>query len=175
MTDFHGAQSGALDERNRILSAPAHGLARLCFVGPMVARNPGHVTTQGEILAEMFRRLGYPVIAVSSSPNRYVRLADTAATLWRSRHEMDVVGLMIFGGRSFVVEDMASSIASRSGIPIVMALHGGALPEFFQRFPRWSGRVLRRAALLVVQTEYLGKTVARYGIPTQSVPNVLDL
>ena len=141
----------------------------------MVAKNPGHVTTQGEILAGVFRDRGYPVIAVSLSANRYVRLADIAYTLWQSRREIDVVVLMVYGGPSFVVEDVASRIAARSGLPIVMALHGGALPEFFERFPGWTRRVLARAALLVVQTDYLARAVARYGISTRIVPNVVDL
>src|SRR5713226_6411926 len=52
------------------------GRPRLCFVGPMVGRNPGYVTTQGEILSDQFKHAGYSVISVSASPTRYMRLTD---------------------------------------------------------------------------------------------------
>ena len=47
---------------------------RLCHVGPMVGRNRGHVTTQGEILTDGFRRAGY-----QSSPSAKSRLYSARA------------------------------------------------------------------------------------------------
>src|SRR2546421_397608 len=85
-------------------------LPRLCFVGPMVGRHPGHVTVQGEILASLMGRAGYPSMAVSSHRNRYVRLADIAATLVAKREWIDVQLVQVFGGPSFVVEDVASAL-----------------------------------------------------------------
>src|SRR5215470_10889269 len=88
---------------------------RLCFIGPMVGRNRGYVTTPGEVLSDHFAASGYHVISVSSSPNRYVRLADIVTNLIRYRHSVDIMLLQVYGERSFVVEDIASWLGERFG------------------------------------------------------------
>src|SRR6266478_1815830 len=115
---------------------------RVCFVGPMVGRNRGYVTTQGEILSDYFEAKGCFVVSVSSSPNRYMRLADIVTTLIRCRRKFDVLIVQVFGERSFIVEDIASWLGQRFGHRIVMVLHGGTLPDFMNRFPNWTRRVL---------------------------------
>lgn len=148
---------------------------RLCFVGSMVGRNPGHITQQGQVLAELFAQAGYAVISVSAFLNRYRRLADIVTTLIRQRRHMDIVILEIYGGQSFVVEDAASWLASRFGLRIVMWLHGGALGKFTDRFPRWTRRVLSRADLLVTPSEFLTRAMSKRGFRAHVVPNVIDL
>src|SRR5262245_3700123 len=128
---------------------------RLCFVGPMVGRNPGYVTTQGEILADYFASAGYPTISVSASPNRYARLCEIITTLLRKRNEINIQCLQVFGGPSFIVEDIASWLGRRFGHRLVMVLRGGALPEFMARYPRWSCRVLSRADAVVAPSPFL--------------------
>ena len=108
----------------------------------MIGKNAGLVTTQGERLAELFAADGYPVIAVSTARNRYVRLADITSTLVRRRHDYDVMVLQVFSGPSFVVEDIASWLGKRFGKRIIMVMRGGAMPEFIARFPGWVERVL---------------------------------
>jgi len=147
----------------------------LCFVGPIVGRHPGYVTTQGEILADLFGREGYPVIAVSTHRNRYMRLIDIVQTLIRRRNQIDIQCLQVFGGPSFVVEDIASFIGRTFDQRIIMFIHGGAMPEFMARFPRWSQRVLRRANVIVTPSEYLARVIRQYGIQARVIPNVLEL
>ena len=81
----------------------------------MVGRHPGYVMTQGEILADHFASAGYPTISVSASPNRYTRLCEIITTLLRERSAVDVQCLQVFGGPSFVVEDIASWLGKLFG------------------------------------------------------------
>jgi L-malate glycosyltransferase len=162
-------------ERTPLMTRATEGRPRLCLVGPMVGRNPGYVTTQGEVLADHFRAAGYEVIAVSSATNRYVRLLDIAATLLRCRRIADLILLQVFGGPSFVVEDMASALARLVGVRVIMHLRGGAMPEFLARFPRWSRRVLDRAERIVAPSTFLARAVAPYGYAAHIIPNVVDL
>lgn len=150
-------------------------LLQLCFVGPMVGRNPGYVTTQGEILADQFASAGYPTISVSASPNRYVRLYEIIATLLRNRNRVDIQCLQVYGGPSFIVEDAASWLARRFGQHLVMVLRGGAMPEFMARYPRWTSRVLRRADTIVTPSAFLKRAVGRVGLNAHIVPNVVHL
>lgn len=150
-------------------------MLRLCFVGPMVGHNPGHVTTQGEILADHFASISYPVISVSASSNRYIRFLDIMKTLIRRSREVDIQCLQVYGGPSFVVEDVASRLARLFGHRIVMVLRGGAMPEFMAHYPHWTARVLRRADALVAPSPFLAKVLAHYGFAVRIIPNVVDI
>ncbi|MGH9661911.1 MAG: glycosyltransferase family 4 protein [Bryobacteraceae bacterium] len=141
----------------------------------MVGRNPGYVTTQGEILTDHFRAAGYEVVSVSASPNRYIRLLDIAATLVRCLRRVDIVLIEVYGGPSFVVEDVASALVHLSGRRMVLHLHGGAIPEFTARFPNWTRRVFGRADAIVVPSGFLATAVGVYGRTPRIIPNVIDL
>lgn len=53
---------------------------RLCIVEPMLGRNPGWVTSQEDILSDLFREVGYQVLEISSVKNRLTRLLDLSNT-----------------------------------------------------------------------------------------------
>lgn len=148
---------------------------RLCFIGPLVGRHPGYVTTQGEILSDRFTEAGYKTIEASSHPNRYVRLADIAATIIKHRKEIDVLVLNTYSGPSFVVEDIASRLGRLFGHRIVMVLRGGAMPDFMARFPRWATQVLKRADAIIAPSGYLAKAIAPYGFQARVIPNVIEI
>jgi L-malate glycosyltransferase len=148
---------------------------RLCFVGPMVGRNPGFVTTQGQRLADLFLMLNYPVISVSAKTNRYHRLGDIVKTLILNRQAIDIMMLEVYSGPSFVVEDVASQLGKWFGHRIIMVLHGGAMPEFIARFPKWTRRVLSRADVLVAPSPFNARAVTQFGFEARVIPNVIDL
>src|SRR5262249_46604487 len=148
---------------------------RLCIVGPLIGLNPGFVTTQGEILSARFTDVGYNVISVSASKNRYQRLADITHTLLARKHEMDLIIINVYGGPSFVVEDVASFLGKKNRKPMVFVLRGGAFPDFMARFPNWTRRVLQRAQVLVAPSQYLARAVADYGFEPKIIPNIIDI
>jgi glycosyltransferase involved in cell wall biosynthesis len=59
--------------------------------------------------------------------------------------------------------------------PLVMTLHGGSIPEFMARFPRWALSVLRRADCLVTPSEFLRRVVVERGLEARVIPNLIDL
>jgi glycosyltransferase involved in cell wall biosynthesis len=152
-----------------------NGKPRLCVVGPLLGCNPGRVTSQGEILATHLTAAGYSVTATSGAANRYLRLVEIVGTLVRSRRRIDTVLLQVYARRSFVVEDIASALARRFGYRIVMHLHGGAIPAFMARFPRWTRRVLSRADAMVAPSPFLCRAVAQQGWAASMIPNLIDV
>jgi glycosyltransferase involved in cell wall biosynthesis len=148
---------------------------RLGCIGPMVGRHPGHTTMQGLILSDLLAKAGYTVVSASAELNRYSRLVDIVHTLVLNRHNIDILVLEVYGGPSFVVEDIASALGRKFGQRVVMWLQGGAMPQFMARYPRWTRRVLRRAHLLVAPSAYLSRTVADHGFRARVIPNVVDL
>jgi glycosyltransferase involved in cell wall biosynthesis len=151
------------------------GHPRLLIVGPLLGINPGYITTIGDQYLEMFREAGYPTVGASHSTNRYLRLLDIASTIGRLRSGVDILSIVVYGGPSFVVEDVASALGRACGLPIVMSLHGGAMPQFMARFPRWTRRVLRRADALVVPSSYLATALEGHGLNAEVIPNIIHL
>lgn len=141
----------------------------------MIGSKAGYVTTQGLILSGLFEDAGYSVRVVSALLNRYLRLVDIIKTIIRHRSDIDILIVHVFGGPSFVVEDIASWLGKRFGLRIIMFLHGGAMPEFMARFPNWTRRVLRRADTIIAPSGYLARAVIPYGFQARVIPNIVDL
>ena len=150
-------------------------MIRVAVVGQMVGRNRGYITTQGEILSDGLSKEGYPVVCVSSLPNRYLRVGDIIKTLVCRKRDIDLQCLQVYSGPSFFIADIASKLGKIFGQPIVMVLHGGALPEFMARFPRWTCRVLNRADALIAPSAFLARAMLPYGLQVQVIPNVIHL
>ncbi len=148
---------------------------RLCFVGPMIGRNPGWVTTQGELLADRFAAEGWVVHETSPHPSRPLRLIDTVSCLLRWRRQVDLVVLSVFSGPGFVMADVSSLLARLYGIPTIMWLHGGNLPDFCAAHPSWSRRVLRRASHTVAPSTFLADLPGTSDGTLEVVPNLIDL
>lgn len=155
--------------------AAPHGRPRLCIVGPMLGRHPGVVTTQGELLADALAAAGHDVTRASDHPARLGRLVDIARTVLRARGRAEVLVVQTFGGPSFVVEDVASLLGRWGGMRIVFHLHGGAMPAFMQRHPRWTRRVLRRGDALVAPSAFLADAVRAHGFEARVIPNGIAL
>lgn len=156
------------------LLAP-HIMFRLAFVGPMLGSNSGQVSTMGEILANLFSSVGHSVVLTSRRRQRCLRLTDIARTLFNQRNCVDIQVLQVYGGLSFIAEDMASWIGRKLGQKIIMHIHGGAMPEFMARYPKWSCRVLRRADAIVAPSPFLTRTLEKHGFQARTIPNVIEL
>lgn len=151
---------------------------RLCFVGPMLGVNPGWVTTQGEILADLLAGSGYAVRVTSHIPARLPRLADTLRSLVVWRGEIDLVVHQVFSGPAFIVSDAASLLCRALGLPQIFVLRGGALPEFAAARSGWVRRVMGRAAVIVAPSAYLARVFGHFSelAPRlRVIPNILDL
>lgn len=181
----HEAERVCDDERTtggtRVSTKPATAGAevatkrpRVGLFGPLIGRNAGRVTTQGEILGDLLEADGYGVVRASSLPNRYGRLLDILWTILSRNRDVDVLLIQAFGGPSFVVEDAASWLGHRFRKPTIFQLHGGAMPQFLRDHPRWGRRVLGRADQLVVPSAYLARALQEHDLRAHIVPNIVD-
>lgn len=141
----------------------------------MVGRNAGYITTQGQITADLFASDGFDVACVSSKLNRVTRLLEIIVTLIANSRRFDIVSLEVYGGMGFFIADISSLLCKAVGLPLVMVLHGGGLPELAEKRPRWIKRVLSRADRLVAPSPFLAGEMSRRGFEVQVIPNVIDL
>jgi glycosyltransferase involved in cell wall biosynthesis len=135
----------------------------------------GHITTQGQIVADLLARDGYEVTSVSSKLNRILRLCDVIWTIFCKREAIDLLMIEVYSGLSFVLADAASLLGKFFGIPVIFVLHGGNLPGYSGTHPRWVNRVLGRGKLLVAPSEYLAREMASLGFHVRVVPNVVSI
>lgn len=150
-------------------------LPRLCFVGPMLGRNPGFLPTQGETLAALLAREGYPVRQVSAKTNKYLRMLDTIMTLIVHRSDFQSLILQTYSGMGFLLTDIASLLGKWMGKRIIMHLHGGNLPSFSEKHPAWVRRVFQRADHLVAPSRFLAHELTWLGVSIHIIPNVISL
>lgn len=153
-------------------SKPLH----LCFVGNMLGRNPGYITTQGQIIADLFAaEEGYEITCVSSKINRVARLWEIVTTLIKEKGSIDIVVLEVYSGLNLIIADTVGLLCKVFKIPLVMVLHGGKLPEFIERFPHWTRRVLKRTNFLVAPSRFLAEKIGNDNFNIRVIPNVIDL
>jgi L-malate glycosyltransferase len=148
---------------------------RICFVGNMLGKNAGYVTTQGQIVAELLVAEGFQIVCVSSKINRAARLAEIVLTLSLQNRRFDAVVLEVYSGLSFFIAEVASLLCKIFKLPLAMVLHGGNLPEFAEKHPRRARRVLKRANLLVAPSAFLAEKIGCCGFPVRVIPNVVNL
>ncbi len=147
----------------------------LCFVGNMLGRNPNYIITQGQIVADLLVSDGCQVTSVSSKINRFNRLADIVKTLLTDNRNFDLVLLEVYSGAYFVIADIVGFLCMLFKLPLIMVLHGGKLPDFIQKYPRWTKRTLNRADALVAPSLFLAEKLGVDGFRVQVIPNVIDL
>jgi L-malate glycosyltransferase len=147
----------------------------LCFVGNMLGRNAGYITTQGQIVADLFAAEGYKVTCVSSKINRAARLAEIVRALIKGFRTFDIVLLDTYSGLSFITADVTGFLCKLFKLPIVMILRGGNLPEFMRKNPRWAKRVFDRADVLVAPSEFLAQEIGDWGYEIPVITNIIDI
>ncbi|QQS42007.1 MAG: glycosyltransferase family 4 protein [Acidobacteriota bacterium] len=148
---------------------------KLLVVGNLLGKNPGYVTTQGQILAERLEADGFEVVAVSAKVNKFARLLDVVRTIVKSSGRVDLMILEVYSGPAFLLADVASFVAKLLGIPSVLVLHGGQLPQFAAKHSRWVRRILGRARSLVAPSAFLAESLERFASPIRVIPNAIDL
>lgn len=150
--------------------------AGICVIGAMTGSHPGVPMSQGEELVLRMRRDGYPVTSASGFASRYARLPDIFRTIATARRHCGVLLVQLYGGPSFLVEDLASRLGRRLGYRVLFHAHGGALPEFLGRHPRWARRVLSRAEAAIAPSTFLSEPLLRHGArAVHVIPNVVEV
>jgi glycosyltransferase involved in cell wall biosynthesis len=105
-----------------------------------------------------------------------IRLFPYLARLWRASGRADVVHLMANSGWSWhLFSAPAIWVASLRGKPVLVNYRGGYAQDFLQRQAGIVGFSMRRAARLVVPSDFLKKVFAGFSMSADVLPNVVDV
>jgi glycosyltransferase involved in cell wall biosynthesis len=146
---------------------------RVGIVGPLLGGNPGWVTSQGEVLAAHLQSDGLVVQTTSDQPHRVRRAVDILTDVRRWRGTVDVGIVLAYSGGAFAMTDLATRSLRRLDVPIVLWLHGGGLPRFVTRHPRWAAAVFDRASRVVAPSSYLADIEPGRERTATIIPNVI--
>jgi phenylacetate-CoA ligase len=105
-----------------------------------------------------------------------LRLMPYLAALWRVMGHVDLVHVMANSGWSWhLFAAPAIWIAHWRGIPVVVNYRGGEAENFLRRSARLVRFTVRRSSALLVPSGFLLEVFARFGMPAEIVPNIVDL
>lgn len=149
--------------------------AHVCFVGNLLGRNRGYVTTQGQVVADLLAAEGFSVTCVSSKINRVARLAEIVMTIVINHRKFDLLVVEVYSGLGLMIADAAGRLGKLFRLPLILVLHGGHLPEFVKGHPRWAKRVLNRADYLIAPSAFLAEKIGAFGYRITQIPNVINI
>lgn len=147
-------------------------MARILFVGNFLSRIRGTVNPTERIVQKLDSK-GLKCLSVSHYENRIFRLLHILVFSLFARY--DKMHVDTFSNRSFRFASLATSIARWRGKPVILNLHGGKLPEYYNQYKERVSSTFRRATLLVSPSQYLVDYFSSEGYKVQYLPNFIDL
>lgn len=104
------------------------------------------------------------------------RLLPYLCQLWRQIRRADVVHLLANSGWSWhLFAAPAIWIGWLLKKPVVINYRGGEAETFFERSWRWVLPTLSKSRHVIVPSAFLQRVFARRGMPSEIVPNILDI
>ena len=131
--------------------------------------------TQGLRIAELLRDAGLQVNILSRAQSRVIRLLDMVFRGFIFVPFHDVVLVNLYGERAFVYESLIILYAYLLKKRVVVFIRSGLMPEFVQKWPRWT-RVVSCADLVLVPNGFLQEKLTALGLRIDgAIPNFIDL
>jgi glycosyltransferase involved in cell wall biosynthesis len=129
---------------------------------------------EGQKLYKNLQAEGYTVYKKSGYRNKLLRLLDTLLFMIWHHKKYDTVIIMVFSGRAILLEYFVLVIGNLFEKKTIGILHGGALNEFYKKYPRLVSNVLDKCSKLASPSKYLQHYFVSKGWPVQYLPNYID-
>lgn len=131
--------------------------------------------TYAEDLARRLQDAGVTVRTSSRVVFPPARLADMVLAAIGGRGGYRIAIIDVYSGRAFLWAEAAAHAARAAGKRVILALHGGRLPEFANRHPGRVARLLAKADLVVAPSPFLRGALRHLRPDIRVVPNAVDL
>jgi glycosyltransferase involved in cell wall biosynthesis len=146
----------------------------ILLVGNFFSSKGGNCTI-AEDLAERLGRVGYSIITTSSQRSRPLRLLEMIFKTWACRQEYQMAYVEVYSGAAFLWAEAVCRVLHLMKKPYLLALHGGNLPIFAQRWPERVKRLLEDASRVTAPSRYLQEAMHSYRSDICLVPNLIEL
>ncbi len=146
----------------------------ILFVGNFLSGHDGR-RTYSEDLAERLESAGVPVLRASKRMWKPARLADMVGAALGTLGAYEAAVVDVYSGQAFLWAEAAARAAKARGRRLVLALHGGQLPDFAERHEARVARLLAMADAVVAPSGYLRDALARWRAGIEVIPNAIEL
>lgn len=126
-------------------------------------------------LADRLRQNHWEIITTSSQINKVLRLLDMLTTIWNRRKDYSLAQIDVFSGQAFIFAYLSGKLLSLIGKPFVLTLHGGGLPEFYQKHPKPIRHLFSSAAVIITPSGYLREAFRSIRADIRLIPNPIEL
>lgn len=126
-------------------------------------------------LAERLAANGWDVHTTSSKINKPLRLLDMSWTIIKRRNDFQIAQVDVFSGKAFFWAEFCQLLLRLFKKPLILTLHGGALPDFSKKHPHRVSRLLNNADIVVTPSSYLQQALSKYRAEICIIHNPIDL
>ncbi len=142
------------------------------FIGTFLSRKKG---TKGpsEIVSGKLNELGYKTYISSSFENKFLRIIDIFCSIIFSGKK--IIQVDVFSGPSFSIARYSVFVAKISGKKVILNLHGGMLPEYFQTNKKVCTKVFKKVDRIYSPSKYLQSFFSNSGFIINYLPNSIDM
>ncbi|MBV9441639.1 MAG: glycosyltransferase family 4 protein [Acidobacteriaceae bacterium] len=144
----------------------------LLFAGNFLSCH-GRKRGVSEELADRLESRGWSVIRTSSKLSRPLRLIDMVSTVYFSSPRFRLAHVEVYSGPAFIWAEAVSAALRWRKRPYILTLHGGALPQFAERWPGRVRRLIRSASAVTAPSDFLARQLSSFGRAIV-LPNAID-
>jgi len=142
------------------------------FVGNFLSKSIGTFPIS-ESVANQLKKNGFTTQLCSSVSNQFMRLIDIIYNSFVVNY--GIMHIDIYSGSAFMISEFSSRIAKLRGKKIIITLHGGNLPSFFETNKDRIKSVFKRADHIQTPSLSLQEFFSKEGIKINYLPNLIDL
>jgi glycosyltransferase involved in cell wall biosynthesis len=144
------------------------------FLGANHLASPGRLSVTHD-LAKRLQRHGYESTSASRFRSGILGSAHLLSTALLRRRKYDVAVVDLYSGRAFLWGEALATLLTALGCPFIIALHGGALPDFARGHGERVRACLRKAAAVLTPSRYLLEQMRPYRSDLFLLPNAIDV
>lgn len=147
-------------------------MIRVLMIGSFLSEKTG---TKGisENIMESLKNSNLKFLSASNKKNQIIRYLEIILKCLFSSYR--TIHIDTFSGRAFKIAETASSIAYFRRKRIIMTLHGGKLPGFYNNYPKRIKKVLTKGDCVQTPSLYLKDFFAKQNIHLHYLPNSIEL
>lgn len=142
------------------------------FVGNFLSKKMGTYPVS-ESISNHLNTKGLTTLLCSSVSNQFLRLIDIIKSSFFVNYR--IMHIDIYSGPAFMISEFSSRIAKLRGKKVIMTLHGGNLPSFFETNKDRIKTVFKRADRIQTPSLFLQEFFSKEGIKVNYLPNPIDL
>lgn len=147
----------------------------ILLIGNFLSESTGSKGISEEIATWVRRSSDWQILTTSSYCGKMRRLLDIVTTIVQYRNMYDIVNIEVYSGLAFVWAELSAQLLSWLQKPFILALHGGGLPRFAERFPRRVRRLLSSAYAVTTPSCYVRLALRSLRNDILYLPNGLDV